>query len=89
MTEKEERPLAGFGMVTSEDLFPLMIIVGTKDDRVPSSRFPAVPQAFRNRGHIVEVVRPEGVGHQWHVPLNERMWQFLSSHSLQGLALPP
>lgn len=61
---------------------PVMFIVGTKDDRVPPEHFPVVPDMLRERGHTVEVIRPEGVGHWWHVPSNERMWRFLSSHHL-------
>lgn len=75
------------GMVTSEAVdaerpFPLMIIVGTEDDRVPPTFFPRVPNAFREHGHHVEVLRPEGIGHWWHVPLNPAIWKFLSSHRL-------
>ena len=71
------------GALESERQFPLMIIVGTEDDRVPASFFPTVPAEFRSAGHLVEVLRPEGVGHRWHVPLNEELWDFLSQHRLE------
>ena len=48
--------------VETERPFPLMVIVGTEDDRVPPDWFPSLPQAFRDRGHVVEVLRPENVG---------------------------
>ncbi len=70
----------------TERLFPLMIIVGTRDERVPADRFPGVPQAFRDRGHLVEVLRPENVGHRWHVPLNGQVWEFLSAQRLSNEA---
>ncbi len=66
--------VASQGMITSDVVdshrpFPLLVVVGTEDDRVPESWFPRVPDAFRERGHEVEVIRPVGVGHSWHVPL--------------------
>ena len=70
-------------VVDAQRPFPLLIIVGTEDDRVPASCFPRVPEAFRDRGHEVEVIRPEGVGHRWHVPLNEALWSFLAAQRLQ------
>jgi polyhydroxybutyrate depolymerase len=80
--------VASQGMMTSDVVdsqrpFPLLVIVGTEDDRVPASWFPRVPDAFRERGHAVEVIRPEGVGHRWHVPLNDRLWAFLAGHRLE------
>lgn len=69
--------------VETERPFPLLIIVGTEDDRVPPSFFPRVPEAFQKRGHEVKLIRPIGIGHQWHVPLNEELWSFLSSHELE------
>ncbi len=80
--------VASQGMVTSDVVdsqrpFPLIIVVGTEDDRVPESWFPRVPDAFRERGHEVEVIRPEGVGHRWHAPLNDRIWSFLAKHRLE------
>jgi len=79
------------GMITDEAVeakraFPLRVIVGTKDDRVSPELIPAVPNAFRDRGHIVKVVRPDGVGHWWHAPLNQELWSFLSNQSLEGTA---
>lgn len=68
--------------VEAERPFPVMFIVGTSDDRVPPNRFPRVPQALRDKRHVVENLRPENVGHRWHVPLNDRVWQFLSSYRL-------
>ncbi|MCA9263201.1 MAG: dienelactone hydrolase family protein [Planctomycetales bacterium] len=62
--------------------FPVLFIVGTKDDRVPPQRFPATPDAMRLAGHPVEVLRPVGVGHRWHVPLNDQVWAFLARHRL-------
>lgn len=70
--------------VDAERPFPLLIIAGEKDDRVPADRFPSVPAAFRERGHVVQVLRPENVGHRWHVPLNGAMWEFLSAHRLSA-----
>jgi poly(3-hydroxybutyrate) depolymerase len=80
--------VASQGMMTSDVVdsqrpFPLLIIVGTEDDRVPESWFPSVPDAFRERGHEVEVIRPAGVGHRWHLPLNDRLWSFLAGHRLE------
>lgn len=74
-------------MCTSEAVesprpFPLMIIVGTEDDRVPPSYLEKVPDAFRENGHEVAVLQPKGVGHRWHRPLNRELWEFLSSHRL-------
>ena len=87
--------VASQGMITryavdSERPFPLMIIVGTEDKRVPKDYFPRVPDEFREQGHTVEVLRPEGIGHWWHRPLNVALWEFLSSHRLQqrGLTVP-
>ncbi|MCA9187005.1 MAG: dienelactone hydrolase family protein [Pirellulaceae bacterium] len=71
------------GAVEAERPFPLLIIVGTEDDRVPPNFFPRVPNAFQERGHEVKVIRPDGVGHRWHVPLNGELWSFLSNHSLE------
>lgn len=70
-------------IVESERAFPLMIIVGTEDDRVPAHVFPDVPDAYRALGHEVIVIRPEGVGHRWHKPLNEDLWSFLAGHSIK------
>lgn len=80
--------VASQGMITSDAVdsqrpFPLFIVVGTEDDRVPQSWIPRVPDAFRERGHEVEVIRPEGVGHRWHIPLNDRLWAFLAGHRLE------
>lgn len=77
--------VASQGMITNEVVdaerpFPLLIVVGTEDDRVPESCFPRVPEAFRERGHEVKVVRPEGIGHRWHVPFNDDLWSFLIEH---------
>ncbi|MFK7769170.1 MAG: PHB depolymerase family esterase [Mariniblastus sp.] len=68
--------------VESERPFPLMVIVGTKDDRVPAKSLLDVPAAFREKGHLVELLRPKGVGHRWHVPLNGAIWKFLSEHRI-------
>lgn len=67
----------------AERPFPLMIIAGTADGGVPQDRLDSVSQALRDRGHVVEVVRPEGIGHSWHIPSNKRLWEFLSRHSLK------
>ena len=80
--------VASQGMVTddaveSERPFPLLIIVGTDDDRVPARFFPRVPEAFQKRGHEVRVIRPVGVGHRWHLPLNGELWSFLSGYDLE------
>ncbi len=69
--------------VEASRTFPLLVIVGTEDDRVPPAFFPRVPNEFEEQGHLVEVIRPEGVGHRWHIPLNEKLWQFLSTHRLE------
>jgi len=69
--------------VEAERPFPLMIIVGTAEGGIPPDRLLSVPQAFRDRGHIVEVLRPENIGHCWHVPSNRRLWEFLSRHRLK------
>lgn len=67
-------------VVASKRAFPMMIIVGTDDDRVSARTLAEVPDAFRNTGHDVTVIRPEGVGHQWHPPLNRRLIEFLLRH---------
>ncbi|MGI9455383.1 MAG: alpha/beta hydrolase family esterase [Aeoliella sp.] len=69
--------------VVADRPFPVMIIVGTKDGEVRPDRFPRVPQAFRDRGHMVQVLRPENVGHSWYAPLNEQIWDFLSACDLR------
>jgi len=73
--------------VEAERPFPLMIIVGTADGGVPPDHLVSVPQAFRDRGHIVEVLRPENIGHCWHVPSNKRLWEFLSRHTVKDHAV--
>lgn len=73
------------GAVDAQRSFPLLVIVGTEDDRVSSERISTVTAAFRDRGHEVEVIRPEGVGHRWHEPLNERLWKFLMGHRLESV----
>ena len=70
--------------VEAERPFPLMIIVGTADQGVPPDRLLRVAQAFLDRGHDVEVLRPKNIGHRWHVPSNKRLWEFLSRHSLHA-----
>ena len=67
----------------AERPFPLMIIAGTADGGVPQDRLDSVSQALRDRGHVVEVVRPEGIGHAWHISSNKRLWEFLFRHSLK------
>lgn len=76
------------GMITTEAVeaerpFPLLVIVGTKDDRVSKELMDTVPDQFREKGHSVEVIRPEGIGHWWHVPLNETIFRFLDQHTLE------
>lgn len=80
--------VASQGMLTEDAVkaerpFPLLVIVGTEDDRVPPAFFPRVPDAFRERGHEVKLLRPVGVGHRWHVPLNGELWLFLADHRLE------
>lgn len=73
--------------VEAQRPFPLMIIVGTADGGVSPDRLAAVTQAFGDRGHTVEVIRPENVGHCWHIPSNQRLWEFLSRHRLKDPAV--
>ncbi|HBE71649.1 MAG TPA: hypothetical protein DDW52_26195 [Planctomycetaceae bacterium] len=68
--------------VPAERAFPMLIIVGTEDDRVSEETLARVPDAFRSQGHEVTVICPEGVGHQWHPPLNRTLIEFLLQHSL-------
>ena len=42
---------------------------------------------LEDRGHTVEVIRPENVGHCWHIPSNQRLWEFLSRHRLKDPAV--
>lgn len=68
--------------VASERPFPLLVIVGTEDDRVSASRLATAPERFRKNGHQVEVIQSEGVGHRWHAPLNGEIWRFLERRRL-------
>lgn len=70
--------------VEAQRPFPLMFIVGTADGGIPPDRLLSVSQAFRDRGHIVEVIRPENIGHAWHISSNKRLGEFLSRHSLKN-----
>lgn len=67
---------------TAERPLPMMFIVGTKDGEVTLETILAVPDAYRQRGHEVQVLRPQDVPHRWEVPLNDELWQFLSAHRL-------
>ena len=63
---------------------PMMFIVGTKDGEVSTETIETVPDLYRERGHAIEVLRPQDVPHRWEVPLNDEVWRFLSQY-----ALPP
>ncbi|QDU54091.1 alpha/beta hydrolase family esterase [Aeoliella mucimassa] len=68
---------------------PMMFIVGTRDEEVRPVKVETYPDLYRERGHAVEVLRPEGVPHRWEAPLNEEVWQFLTQYSLNDPAAVP
>ncbi len=66
----------------AERPLPMLFIVGTEDGEVTAETIETVPQIYRDRGHPVEVIRPEGVPHRWERSLNDELWEFLSRQSL-------
>jgi poly(3-hydroxybutyrate) depolymerase len=67
---------------TADRPIPMLFIVGTEDGEVTTETMETVPQIYRDRGHLVEVIRPEGVPHRWERSLNDELWEFLSRQSL-------
>lgn len=64
-----ERPLA------------MMFIVGTADGEVTPETIETVPQTYRDRGHEVEVIRPQDGPHCWDRSYNQQIVEFLFGHT--------
>ena len=60
---------------------PIMIVVGANETTtLDASRQYA--HKYRNRGHVVELLVVQGIGHEWSQKHNLKMWRFLSRHRL-------
>ncbi|MCO6046151.1 hypothetical protein NG895_19805 [Aeoliella sp. ICT_H6.2] len=75
--QQAERPLA------------MMFIVGTKDGEVTPETIVAVPQTYRDRGHLVEVIRPKDGPHCWDRSYNQQILEFLFGHTTADAEAAP
>jgi poly(3-hydroxybutyrate) depolymerase len=72
------------GDAVSDQPFPVMLIVGSKDGQTVE----AVQNAARNyrqASHPVELIVVEHLGHEWDKSKTALIWEFLSRHRLEEL----
>ncbi len=76
-------PLAEEG-IHAKRKCPMLFITGSADTQVPPSVVREAMTCYEREGHPVQWLVLEGAGHQWSLDrnINERVWQFLSSHAL-------
>lgn len=63
--------------------YPIMLIVGTDDSPATIGAVRLSAERYREQGHEVDFLAIDGLGHAWATGQNDRMWEFLSEHSLE------
>ncbi len=69
------------GLFPAERGYPVMLIVGQDDPRLPAMRSDAAQ--YRSEGHDVLFAAIPQLGHEWSKGHNAAMWEFLSRVSLE------
>lgn len=77
------RPLPDEG-IRAERKTPMLFIVGSDDTQVPPDVVSSAYECFRREGHPSEYYEVRRLGHGWgrRQGINDRIWRFLSGHSV-------
>ena len=67
--------------------FPIQLLVGADDLEVNGIQSDAAQ--YHKDGHAVELIVVSGLGHQWSIAHNRKMWGFLSEHTLDRQTAHP
>jgi polyhydroxybutyrate depolymerase len=59
--------------------FPILLLAGAEDHEANAIRSDAVQ--YRDQGHEVQLIVISGLGHEWSIRHNGKMWDFLSKHT--------